>query len=154
MLTVSYLIGLVYTCATILQIIGGRCADKFSARRVYLIGYLLQVPILMAFGMFDGPTIVLIAIVMTGLNTATQPAENILIARYTPFSQRGLIFGLKFVVAIGISSLGVLLEGFMFDLMGGFFWLFVVLGGLAAIGTGAALLLPSESTSAIAQPAE
>ena len=32
-LMVSYLIGLVYTCATILQIIGGRCADKFSARR-------------------------------------------------------------------------------------------------------------------------
>ena len=153
-LMVSYLIGLVYTCATVLQIIGGRCADKFSARRVYLIGYLLQVPILMAFGMFDGPTIVLIAIVMTGLNTATQPAENILIARYTPFSRRGLIFGLKFVVAIGISSLGVLLEGFMFDLTGGFFWLFVVLGGLAAIGAVAALLLPSESISAIPQPAE
>ena len=98
------------------------------------MGYLLQVPILMAFGMFDGPTIVLIAIVMTGLNTATQPAENILIARYTPFSRRGLIFGLKFVVAIGISSLGVLLEGFVFDLTGGFFQLFLVLGGLAAVG--------------------
>ncbi|MDP6895993.1 MAG: MFS transporter, partial [Rhodospirillales bacterium] len=73
---------------------------------------------------------------------------------YTPFSRRGLIFGLKFVVAIGISSLGVLLEGFMFDLTGGFFWLFVVLGGLAAIGAVAALLLPSESISAIPQPAE
>ena len=153
-LTVSYLVGLVYTCSAILQIIGGRCADKFSARRVYLIGYLLQVPILMAFGLFDGPTIVLIAIVMTGLNTATQPAENILIARYTPFSRRGLIFGLKFVVAIGISSLGVLLEGFVFDLTGGFFQLFLVLGGLAAVGTVAALLLPGESIEAIPQPAE
>ena len=153
-LMVSYLISLVYACATVLQIIGGRCADKFSPRRVYFIGYLLQVPILMAFGMFDGPTIVLIAIIMTGLNTAIQPAENILIARYTPVSRRGLIFGLKFVVAIGISSLGVLLEGFMFDLIGGFLWLFVVLGLLAAIGAVAALLLPSESTAAIPQPAE
>ena len=75
-------------------------------------------------------------------------------ARYTPVSRRTLIFGLKFVVAIGISSLGVLLEGFMFDLIGGFLWLFVVLGLLAAIGAMAALLLPSESAAAIPQPAE
>ena len=97
---------------------------------------------------------VLIAIVMTGLNTSTQPAENILIARYTPQNRRGLTFGLKFVVAIGFSSLGVLLEGLMFDLTGDFLWLFLILGAMALVATTAAFRLPSGGSGAIPQPAE
>ncbi len=106
------------------------------------------------FGLLDEVSMILMAIVMTGLNTATQPAENVLIARYTPQSRRGLIFGLKFVVAIGISSLGVLLEGFMFDLTGNFFWLFLILGGFAVVATAVALWLPTERSSVLIQLAE
>lgn len=153
-LTVSYLIGLVYTAASVIQIAGGKFADMYSARRVYIIGFVLQIPVLVSFGLLAGLPMIVMAIIMTGLNTATQPAENILIARYTPLHRRGLIYGLKFVVAIGLASLGVLLEGFLFDLTGGFVWLFVVLGALAAAATLATFLLPGESPAAVPQPAE
>ena len=149
-LKVAYLLGLVYTIAGIINIIGGRLADLYSARYVYLCGFLLQVPALMLFGMSVGTSLVLVAIVMTGLNNSTQPAENILIARYTPLHRRGLIFGMKFVIAIGIASLGVILEGVLFD----WFSLFITLGVLAASATCVILLLPRENIAAVAQPAE
>ncbi len=153
-LKVAYLLGLVYTIAGIINIVGGRLADLYSARYVYLFGFLLQVPALMLFGMSTGLSLVLVAIVMAGLNNSTQPAENMLIARYTPLHRRGLIFGMKFVIAIGIASLGVLIEGALFDWTGGFFWLFILLSVLAATATIAILFLPRENISAIAQPAE
>ena len=153
-LTVSYLVGLVYIFSSILQMAGGFCADRFPARYVYMIGYFLQIPVLMIFGLLEGASMVFVAIIMTGLNTSTQPAENILIARYTPQNRRGLIFGLKFVVAIGFSSLGVLLEGLMFDLTGDFLWLFLILGAMALVATTAAFRLPSGGPGAIPQPAE
>ena len=125
-LTVTYLLGVVYTIAGIINVVGGRLADIYPARYVYLFGFLLQVPALMLFGMSVGTPLVVVAVFMTGLNNSTQPAENILIARYTPLHRRGLIFGMKYVIAIGIASLGVILEGILFDMTGSFFWLFII----------------------------
>ena len=153
-LTVTYLLGLVYTIAGIINVVGGRLADIYPARYVYLLGFLLQVPALMLFGMSVGASLVVVAMFMTGLNNSTQPAENILIARYTPLHRRGLIFGMKFVIAIGIASLGVILEGMLFDLTGNFFWLFIILGSMAAFAACTILLLPRENLAAVPQPAE
>ena len=108
----------------------------------------------MLFGVSVGASLVVVAMFMTGLNNSTQPAENILIARYTPLHRRGLIFGMKFVIAIGIASLGVILEGMLFDLTGTFFWLFIILGSMAAFAACTILLLPQENLAAVPQPAE
>lgn len=153
-LTVSYLIGFVYAVAGVIQITGGRLADMYPPRNVYLIGFVLQVPVLVLFGMTGGAALVGIAVVMTGLNSATAPAENILIARYTPQHRRALIYGMKFVIAIGIASVGVVLEGAMYDWTGGFLSLFVVLAAMAVAATAAILFLPSERMLPTVQPAE
>ena len=153
-LTVSYLVGLVYLASGIMQVGGGKLADMYSARRIYLLTYLLQVPVLVLAGMISGGTLVGVAIVMVCLNTASLPAENVLIARYTPPHRRALVYGLKFVVAIGIASLGVVVEGAIFDFTGGFFWLFVTLAGFAAAGFAAIILLPIEAGQSQPAPAE
>ena len=56
----------------------------------------------------------------------------------------GLAFGLKFILAFGISGFGVQLEGAFYDRTGGLTTLFVVLGQSPAVGFAAACLLPSE----------
>ena len=95
------------------------------------------------------------AILMVSLNFGSVPAENILIARYTPMHRRGLVFGLKFVLALGIASMGVMLEGFLFDISGEFTAVFRVLAGLALMGTCAILMLPAErKVSALVEAAE
>jgi MFS transporter, FSR family, fosmidomycin resistance protein len=141
---VSYLVGFIYAVAGIMQIAGGRLADVYPVRRVYLYCFLLQVPMLMLAGWIGGGSLVFIAILMVCLNFGGLPAENVLIARYSPASRRALVFGLKFVLALGISSLGVLVEGMLFDLTGGFTAVFLTLAGLALAGGAAITLLPGE----------
>jgi FSR family fosmidomycin resistance protein-like MFS transporter len=154
-MAVSSLVGLVYAAAGVMQIVGGRLADMLPARRVYLYGFLAQVPILLAAGWLSGSALVAMAIVMVSVNFGILPAENILVARYTPLNHRALVFGLKFVLATGIASLGVVLEGTLFDLTGGFTALFATLAGLALAGTLAITQLPGERPAeASLEPAE
>ena len=49
--------------------------------------------------------VVIVALAVT-LQTGTATVENCLIARYTPAAWRATIYGMKFVLALGLSSLG------------------------------------------------
>jgi len=151
--TVSFLVGIVYGTAGLVQVLGGWLADTFPMRRVYLICFLLQVPVLALAGTLGGTALVAAAVIMVSLNTSGLPAENMLIARYTPPDRRGFVYGLKFVIASGITSIGVVLEGVLYDMTGGFLAVFAGLALLAAAGVTAILLLPGE-TAVAAQPAE
>jgi len=104
--------------------------------------------------MVFGGTLVGVAVIMVCLSSSCLPAENMLIARYTPVHRRGLVYGLKFVLGLGVASVGILLEGKMFDMTGDFFAMFLVLAALTAAGTLAIMMLPSERGQALAQPAE
>lgn len=150
-LGVSALVALVYTISGLMQLVGGRLADYFPARRVYLYTYVLQLPVLFLAGMVSGSPLVMVAIVMLSLNASSLPAENVLIARYTPPHRRALVYGLKFVVAIGIANLGILLEGGIYDATGGFYWLYVTLTVVGAVAVAAILMLPPERAT-VAEP--
>lgn len=142
---VSVFVAAVYFTAGGLQILAGHLADRYPLKYVYLSCFILQVPLLMLASAVSGATLVVIAMVMVSLNVGALPAENSLVARYAPSNWRGLAFGLKFILAFGISGLGVKLEGVLYDQTGGFAWLFMVLGAIAAVGVAATLLLPSGS---------
>jgi len=151
---VSMIIGIIYVASGLMQVIGGRLADVYPPRRIYLLTFMLQVPLLAMAGMVYGGTLVGVAIIMVCLSSSSLPAENMLIARYTPVHRRGLVYGLKFVLGLGVASIGILLEGKMFDLTGNFFGMFLTLATLIAAGTVAIMMLPSEREQAIVQPAE
>jgi MFS family permease len=143
-LGVSALVALVYLVAGALQVLAGHLADRYSLKVVYFTCYVLQVPFLVLAGSLGGTSLVVVAMIMVSINVASLPAENSLVARYAPSHRRGLAFGLKFVLAFGVGALGVKMEGMLYDLTGGFLWLFVVLGAIATVGVAAAWLLPSE----------
>jgi len=151
---VSLFIGIIYAASGAMQVIGGSLADRFPPRRIYLLAFLLQVPMLALAGMVGGGPLVGVAIVMVSLSSSCLPAENMLIAEYTPVHRRGLVYGLKFVLGLGVASLGILLEGRLFDLTGDFFALFATLAALMAAGTVAIMMLPAERASTVAHPAE
>ncbi len=142
---VSVFVATVYFTAGGLQILAGHLADRYPLKYVYLSCFILQVPLLMLASAVSGAALVVVAMVMVSVNVGSLPAENSLVARYAPSNWRGLAFGLKFILAFGISGLGVKLEGVLYDQTGGFAWLFMVLGAIAAVGVAATLLLPSES---------
>ncbi len=72
------------------------------------------------------------------------PAENMRLARYTPESRHGLVFGIKFVLAFGVAPLAVQLVATTTGRTGDFYWVYVVLAAFALAAVSAALLLPRD----------
>lgn len=143
-LGVSLFVAIVYFAAGAMQIFAGRLADRYPLKYVYMIAFTLQVPFLAIAGSLSGASLMAVALIMVSVNVGALPAENALVARYAPSQWRGLAFGLKFILAFGVSGLGVLLEGRIYDYTGGFYWLFTVLAAVAAVAAMAGLLLPNE----------
>jgi FSR family fosmidomycin resistance protein-like MFS transporter len=152
------LVMIVYLFAAMAQLVGGRLADRFPMRSVYIVMFLLQAPVLFLAAALTGWPLLGMSIAMVFINVAALPAENGLLARYTPGNWRATAYGAKFVLALGVSASAIPLSGWIFDTTGGFFWLFILLGALAAIVFAAAFLLPSDRTPArpvaVAEPAE
>ncbi len=145
------LVMIVYLFAAMAQLVGGRLADRFEMRSVYIFAFMLQVPVLFVAATLAGMPLLMISITMVFINVAALPAENGLLARYTPGKWRATAYGAKFVLALGVSAAAIPLIGYIYDATGGFFWLFILLGSLAAIVFGAAWLLPGERPRAPAR---
>ena len=103
---------------------------------------MLQVPLLAILaGMSELPLLLLAAaaiFVGTGLTTA----ENLLLARYTPGRHRGLVFGLKFILAFGVAPISVELVAFGYGVGNGFALLPWIFGAIGLVAVLAAATLP------------
>lgn len=134
----------VYLLAGLTQILAGHLADRYSPKRLYVAAALAQVPLLLLVASGSGLPLVVLAVLAVSFNMAGIPAENLLLARYTPARWRGTAFGLKFVLSFGVSGLGVPLVAVMRGTTGGFEALFMLLAAAAALVALAAAWLPSE----------
>ena len=146
-LTTSYtqiglLVGIVSGAASASGILGGWLADRFSARSIYLVFWVLQVPLLFVIASTTGATLLLVALLVLSFNLTFSAAENMLVAQYTPTRWRSLAYGAKFVLALGVAGLTVMLAGWVFDSRGGFDLLYVWLGAAAIVAATAGALLP------------
>ena len=136
-------VGIVTGLSSLSSLAGGWMADRYSARAIYIVFWLLQVPLLFIIvSLSDGSLLLGILLVMCFL-LAFAAAENMLVARYTPFRWRAVAYGAKFVLALGIGGLTVHLAGWLFDRDGGFDFLFVLFGAAALLAGAAAFLLPA-----------
>lgn len=138
------LVTIVYLFAALAQLVGGRLADRFAMRNVYIVMFVLQAPVLFLAAALTGWPLIGMSIAMVFINVAALPSENGMLARYTPGNWRATAYGAKFVLALGVSAAAIPLIGFIHDTTGGFFWLFILLGALATVVFAAALLLPND----------
>ena len=139
---VGALVALVYLAGGLVQVAGGYLADRYALKPIYLLSWLLQVPVLIGIGLLTGLPLVVLATMTVLLSAGALPAENLLLNRYSPEKHRGLAFGIKYVVAFGSAPLALQLVARMNAMTGEFVWLFVSLAALAAVATAAAVLLP------------
>jgi hypothetical protein len=102
----------------------------------------LQVPMLAVAFVLVSPALVAVSALMVSLNVAGQPAENALLARYAPARWHGRVFGAKFMLTLGVSSLGVMLIPLAYRLTGALDIMFLVLIGFAVTAGIAAMCLP------------
>ena len=139
---IGLLVGVVSGTASAAGILGGWLADRFSARSIYVVFWMLQVPLLFVIATTTGATLLLVALLTLSFNLSFTAAENMLVAQYTPTRWRSLAYGAKFVLALGVAGLTVILAGWVFDSTGGFDLLFVWLGTAAIVAAITGALLP------------
>jgi MFS transporter, FSR family, fosmidomycin resistance protein len=145
------LVTVVYLFAAMAQYVGGRLSDRIAMRRVYLAGFAIQAPLLLVSVLVDGWSLLGLTVLMVFANYTTIPAENGLLAHFTPGKWRGTAYGAKFVLALGVAATAIPLIAYVHDTTGGFGQLYLLLGGLACVVGLCALFLPNDR-AAVAEP--
>ena len=145
---VGVYVGAVIALASLCGMIGGWLADRYSPRAIYIAFWLAMAPPLFVITSAFGATLLALAALATSFNAAFAAAENMLVARYTPFRWRSLAYGAKFVLALGIGGLTVGLAGRSFEATGGFDLLYTLFAGAAVVAALGAVLLPGRRARA------
>jgi MFS family permease len=153
---IGVIVALVYTAGGIMQLAGGHMADKYPLKPIYIGAFLFQIPVMAAFALLGGIPLIGVAMLAVLLSTAALPAENMLLARFTPAKHHGLAYGIKFVLAFGTAPLALMLVSAIQERTGEFAWLFIILASLAGLATVVAVMLPGEwrTARAVVVPAE
>ncbi len=99
--TLAYLAGMVG------QYVGGRLADRYPLRYLYLATHLASIPPLLLMAHLGELPLLLTAGTFVFFSLGMQPIENSLFAQLTPPRLRGTGYGMKFVVTFGVGALGV-----------------------------------------------
>ena len=98
---------LVYLVGTLGQYIGGRLADRYDLRVVYLLFHVISLPFILWTAAASGSLLLGVSAVFLFFGLGMQPIENSLVARFTPDRWRSTGYGLKFTVTFSIGALSV-----------------------------------------------
>ena len=98
---------LVYILGTVGQYFGGRLADRYDLRWLYLAFHACSIPFAFAIAYTSGWPLLAVASAFVFFSIGMQPIENSLVARFTPDRWRSTGYGLKFSVVFGIGALSV-----------------------------------------------
>lgn len=143
-LGIGGLVTLVYLTAAVPQLIGGHFADRYPLKRIYVLCLMLQAPLMAALAVLSGLSIVGAAALVVIASQVQIPAENLLLARYTPDRHRGLAFGAKFILTFGAGPVAVQMVAYFYEGWGEFQMLYATLALLAVTAALAGLLLPND----------
>ncbi len=133
----------VYVASGITQYFLGGLSDRYSLRRVYAFAAFLQILAMLGLAYLPGYGVVLAAMASAIISSASGPAENLLIGRYTPTKYHGLGFGAKFIVAFGAGPVAIWLIAHLKALTGELQLLFLGLAAAGVLVWLVALMLPS-----------
>lgn len=154
-LGIGALVALVYTAGGLMQLAGGWLADRYPLKPIYLGAFVLQVPVMVLIATTGNASLIALSIMTVILSSAALPAENMLLARYTPSRHRSLAFGVKFVLAFSIANPAILLASWVEGRSGEYTEFFFILAAIAAVAAVVASFLPfARPAGQLAVPAE
>jgi len=148
---------MVFLVAATGQLAGGWLADRFAMKAVYILAWAAQAPLFFIAAQASNFPLLAAMMAVNYLGVLATPAENALLARSTPAKWRATAYGAKFVLALGVSTIGVKLVAMTYDSTGSFATLWLALGGCAGFVALAGLFLPGRlrlKPFLAAQPAE
>ena len=139
---IGTIIGVIYAIAGLMTLIGGLLADKFSLKKIYIIGIFAQVPCFFFIATFTDFSLIFVTLIAAMFNSSILPTENILLAKFTPDKHHGLIYGLKFIVAFGAGPIAVFLISKIYEQTQEFTNLFYISSFMMLLVSVSVIFLP------------
>jgi len=133
----------VYLIAAMAQLCVGWWLDRRSLKSVFVPVVALQVPLLLLAGTMDNYFMLATAVAMMFFVFGQIPINDAMIARYAAEEWRARAYAVRYVVSFSASALAVPLVAWIYKTSGDFRALYYLLGTLAFLTFGAALLFPS-----------
>ena len=143
------LVAVIYGLSGLASVFGGFIADRLPLKPVYAIGILLQAPLLFFAAQNSGAVLVFLLLLIVAFNTSVLPAENMLLASFTPHKYHGLIYGCKFILAFGAGPAAVLIVSKIYAISQEFVELFFLSGFLLCAVFLLAIFLPTKKTKQV-----
>lgn len=134
----------VFLFAGVTQVVGGLLADRYQLKYVYILCWFGQTLFVSLAAVVTGVGLVGMAALLVMSQVAAVPAENMLIARFTPAKHHGTAFGGKFVATFLAGPISIQTIAMVREYTGGVGWLFGGLGVAALMILLMLTILPNE----------
>lgn len=140
-------LALVYALAAMAQLVVGQLIDRMALRPLLLTLVALQAPALLVLALVKGPTLIAAAAVAMLLIFGVIPLNDTLVARLVRPQWRSRLYGVKYVLSLGVSAVAAPLVSVVHGVTGGFDGLFVVLALVALAAAAALMTIPVATLS-------
>jgi MFS family permease len=148
---IGVLLAVVYTIASLAQLVVGKLIDRYPLKRVYLPVVAAQVPLFLLAAQTQGWALYALALGFMIFVFGGIPFVDAMIVQYVDDRMRSRVAGVRLAVSFGVSSLAVYLLGPTVK-AAGFGTLLLVMAGLAALTTAFVAFLPSLAPGVAAAP--
>ena len=140
--TLGVLLAIIYTLASVTQVVVGRMIDRVSLKKLYLSLVLAQIPWLLLAAYTSGWWLFVALLGVMVCIFGAIPFTDAMIVRYVDDSVRSRVAGMRLTVSLGVSSLAVWLLGPVVK-TASFTSLFLGMAAIAALTASVILLLPA-----------
>jgi predicted MFS family arabinose efflux permease len=138
------LLAVVYTVASIMQVVVGKLLDKYSLRPIFLGIVLLQIPLFVLAAYAQGWWLFAAMLGVMVFIFGAVPFIDVMIVRYVDDRMRSRVAGIRLAISLGLSSiavwaLGPAVKGWGFESM------LLVMAGFATCTAIVVLFLPADT---------
>ena len=109
---------------------------------IYVSGILGQAILLFVVASTSNYLLIIFALMTVAFNSSILPAENVLLAKFSPEKYQGLVYGIKFIVSFAIAPIAVLLISKSYEMTSEFIYLYMGSGFIMILVFMMAISLP------------
>ena len=148
---IGLIVSFIYIVSGLMNYIGGILADKYPEKNIYLIGILGQGILLFFIFSLSNYFLIIISLFIVAFNSSILPAENLLLAYFSPQKHQSLVYGIKFIVSFAIAPIALFLISTSYEATKEFSYLYLSSGILMLILFFVVFTLPSVRKKSISE---
>ena len=139
---IGYIVAAIYIVSGLMNYVGGILTDKYSEKLIYSIGIVGQGLLLLLIVSLSNYWLIAISLAIVAFNSSILPAENLLLAKFSPEKYQSLVYGIKFIVSFTVGPIALIMISRSYDFTGEFGVLYLAFGFVMIIMFLIVLTLP------------